>query len=111
MYHYKANSIYGYYEKKVDVYTDKNLKNMPYAQAGVRIEKFQGTNIYVLVSYETDILEIIGDRINILFSPSYSRSTIKHVIAFLREYVPTVSYQTVKQAYFDNKDYVLIKRD
>lgn len=106
---YKARCCYGIFEHTSTVYVTKRLKYMPYAQSGVRIEEFQGTNIYVLVSYETDILEIIGDRISILFNPSYSQSTIKHVIAFLKEYAPTVSYQTVKQAYFNNKDYVLIE--
>lgn len=109
MYHYKANCIYGYYGKKVDVYTDKNLKHMPYAQAGVNIKKIGDSIVYTLVSYETDVIDLIGNKLFMLLNPAYSRSTIKHVSAFLKEYAPSVSYYELKEAYKDGKDYVIIK--
>lgn len=92
----KVRCLYGYYEKVKSITYDKALKYKPYAQAGV---KFDGNSV-TLISYESPILTLHDDTIEFYNTePDYSRSTIGHVIAFLKEYAPTISYQQVKKAY------------
>lgn len=99
---YTAKCQYGYYCKNIRVYVDKKLKYMSYAQAGI----INDNNIITLISYETEILQLKENRLYILFNPSYSRSTIKHVIAFLKEYVMSLSYYDIKQAYLNNLEFI-----
>lgn len=103
MYHYKARCMYGYYEKYIDVYTDKRLENMPYAQAGVNIYDIVGSTRYDLISYETLVLTLCNNAIKLYINPAYSRSTGKHVSAFLKEYAPELSYYDLKEAYINGK--------
>lgn len=73
----------------------KVLKEMPYAQAHVRV---YDKDIY-LFSYETCVAEIHGEwlKINGLFSAT----TRKHIGAFVREYCNS-TYQIAKQIYLDD---------
>lgn len=100
----------GYYYTMVQY--DAPLALMPYAQAGVRYfteesplnsEHYERTNVYQLVSYCTPILEYHTDtdELYIVFDPTYSASTRKHVGAFLKEYVKGVTYQQVRDAYHE----------
>lgn len=96
----KVRCIYGgYYEQVKSVKYDRALKYKPYAQAGVIVDD-TFKNCHILVSYESDIIRVIDGTIDFYgVSPDYSRSTIGHVIAFLKEYAPTISYQQIKRAY------------
>lgn len=108
---YKARCIYGYNEVYKMVTVDKKLKYCPNGQCGVRIVKAytdgSGFNAYEyhLISYEstvliysTDTSQLIIDGEEITAHANYSRTTISHVIAFLQEYVPNITYQDVKKA-------------
>lgn len=83
--------------QKVKVSYDRALSFAPYAQAGV---VFQNDGSVVLVSYVTPIIRIDADGW-LECSGLYSRTTIKHIGCFLREYAPRVSYQSVKKIYND----------
>lgn len=92
----KVKCVYGYYEQVKSVTYDKSLKFKPYAQAGVT---FEGDRV-TLISYDSPILTLSCNSIEFYdTAPDYSHSTIGHVIAFLKEYAPTISYQQVKKAY------------
>lgn len=92
----KVKCIYGYYESVKVVTYDKALKYKPYAQAGV---KFEGDSV-ILISYESPILKLNSNTIEFYNTePDYSRTTIGHVGAFLREYASTISYHQVKRAF------------
>lgn len=117
----KRKVLNGYYY--VMVQYDAPLKFQPYAQAGVRYfaepsslnpDNYDRLNVVQLVSYVTPILEYHRDtdELYIVFDPTYSASTRKHVISFLREYVPHVTYQQVRDAYHsylksDESKYIL----
>ena len=85
----------GMYLKVRRVYCDKALSRIPYGQCGVR---FDGSRT-VLVSYLTDVAYIDGNVLHV--NGLYSRTTIKHISAFLKEYAPHVSYYTVRDAVRD----------
>lgn len=96
---YKARVVYGYFEKVVEVNVDRKLKNMPYAQAGVRIDEY---GAITLVSYETEVINI--DPMGWLTcTGTYSASTRKHIGAFLKEYAPNITYQDAKRCYENNE--------
>ena len=81
---YRANCVYGdYVQKDVTVRVDRRLKYMPYAQAGYRI--YMDESYIVLVSYETDVIAIDLTRKIMQCTGLYSRTTRKHIGAFLRE--------------------------
>lgn len=74
----------------------RTLKYKPYAQAGVVFDD-EGVT---LVSYESPIIRLHCDTIEFYeTAPNYSRTTISHVSAFLKEYAPTISYFQVKEAF------------
>lgn len=93
----KVRCIYGgYYEVIKSVAYDAPLKFKPYAQAGVKFDR----DGVMLVSYESPIIRIACDTIEFYnTAPDYSRTTISHVGAFLKEYAPNISYYQVKRAY------------
>lgn len=92
----KVKCIYGYYEQIKSVTYNRSLKYKPYAQAGVVLDD-EGVT---LVSYESPIIKLHGDTIEFFnTAPNYSRTTISHVSAFLKEYAPTISYFQVKEAF------------
>lgn len=93
----KVRCLYGYYEQIKSVTYSRSLKYKPYAQAGVGLDDESIT----LVSYESPIIRLHCDTIEFYeTAPDYSRTTISHVIAFLREYAPKITYQQVKRAFY-----------
>lgn len=93
----KVRCIYGgYYEQIKSVKYDRALEYKPFAQAGVVLDDEGAT----LVSYESPIIRLHCDAIEFFnTAPDYSRTTISHVSAFLKEYAPTISYFQVKKAF------------
>ena len=103
---YKKKIIDGYFERTMEY--DKRLEYMPNASAGVMIrDVMNGYIAFTLVSYSTGILELIGKRNNDGFEPmylivgdvSYSRTTMRHVSAFLKEYLPSYSYHELRDIF------------
>lgn len=79
----------------------KNLKNMPYAQAQVKITDDE----IVLISYETNVVFIDKKTGYVTCSGTYRPTTRKHIGAFCKEYLPKLSYQDIKQLYLKNEAY------
>ena len=80
--------------------TIKKLASMPYAQAHVEID--EDGNKY-LFSYRTMVIELTADGW-LTCTGTYSRTTIRHIGAFMREYVKWPNgergdYFTAKNAY------------
>ena len=80
--------------------TIKKLELMPYAQAHVEID--EDGNKY-LFSYRTMVIELTADGW-LTCTGTYSRTTIRHIGAFMREYVEWPNgergdYYTAKNAY------------
>lgn len=80
--------------------TIKKLAYMPYAQAHVEID--DNNNIY-LFSYRTLVIELTADGW-LTCTGTYSRTTIKHIGAFMKEYISFPNgergdYYTAKNAY------------
>lgn len=93
----KVRCLYGYYEQIKSVTYNRSLKYKPYAQAGVVFDD-EGVT---LVSYESPIIRLHCDTIQFYeTAPDYSRTTISHVGAFLKEYAPSISYYQVKKAFY-----------
>jgi len=83
--------------------TIKKLELMPYAQAHVEIDA--DGNKY-LFSYRTMVIELTADGW-LTCTGTYSRTTIRHIGAFMREYVEWPNgergdYYTAKNAYLGN---------
>lgn len=83
--------------------TIKKLASMPYAQAHVEID--EDGNKY-LFSYRTMVIELTADGW-LTCTGTYSRTTIRHIGAFMREYVEWPNgergdYFTAKNAYLGN---------
>lgn len=79
----------------------KSLKNMPYAQAQVKITDEE----IVLISYITNVIIIDRKSGNVICSGTYSPTTRKHIGAFCKEYLPKLCYQDIKQLYNHNEVY------
>lgn len=92
---YIANCREGYYGWERRVYVDKRLSDHESAQAGVR---FNADGTIFLVSYETIVCEIMPDGWFHCYG-TFSRTTIKHIGWFLREYAPSLSYFDAKRCY------------
>lgn len=75
----------------------KKLSGMPYAQAHVEIDENGGIT---LVSYVTPVI-VIDPMGWLVCNGTYSRTTIKHISSFMREYTP-YTYQTAKDAFWNN---------
>lgn len=106
---YKANCIYGYFQKEVPVFVTKRLKYCPHGQCGVLKDSYRDNKTWLhLVSYESTIFSYCPDTNEISFewstaSPDYSRTTMKHVNAFCKEYIPCMSYHAIKRLYYDER--------
>lgn len=98
----KVRCLNGYYEEVKTVTYDRVLKYMPYAQAGVVFKKASKETI--LVSYASCILSIADNKAVYFYNtaPNCSRTTIKHVIKFLKEYLPMITYQQIKKAFIED---------
>ena len=73
-----------------------NLRNHPYSQCHVRID--EKTQDIDFVSYPTRVISIRfenGVR-KVECTGTYSRTTIKQIGWFLREYAPDLSYYAMK---------------
>ena len=84
----------------------RKLSRMPYAQAQVReYRKADGSsrNFDVLQSYTTDVLMIDYDNHTITCYGLYSKTTRKHISAFMRE--KGLDYSIAKKCYEQNVDY------
>lgn len=79
----------------------RNLKNMPYAQAQVKVTD----NQIVLISYTTPVIYIEKDSGEVFVTGTYSPTTRKHIGAFCKEYLPNLSYQDIKHLYLKNETY------
>lgn len=83
--------------------TIKKLELMPYAQAHVEIDAAGNTYLF---SYRTLVIELTADGW-LTCTGTYSRTTIRHIGAFMREYVEwpngtRADYYTAKSAYLGN---------
>lgn len=78
------------------VYVDERLAAMPAAQAGI-IRR--GDSVF-LISYETKVAEIVGGWLHVY--GLFSRTTGKHLSAFLKQFAPAVGYYTAKQCALDD---------
>ena len=75
--------------------TIKKLQYMPYAQA--HVEQYDNGDRF-LVSYCTTVVSIDKDGWLECYG-TYSRTTIRHISAFMREYGHGRDYYTAKSAY------------
>lgn len=79
------------------------LTAMPYAQAKVKRE----TNRIVLISYTTEVAEIVGGCL--IVHGLHSATTRRHISAFVREYCG-LPYQTARACYDNNMAWDLIEK-
>lgn len=111
MYHKKV--LQGYF--LIDEYYDKRLEYMPNAQAGVNVTTYNGFVVYTLRSYTTNILTLyIHVRTGMKFLEigcvNYSRTTRKHIEAFIKEYCPSyVTYSMLKEIYNQHENIMVVK--
>ena len=82
----------------------KALKFIPYGQAKVIITD----GVITLRSYATDVARI-QDGFLIVYG-LYSRTTIRHISAFVREYIEGADYYTAKKCYTDEMVYRIADR-
>lgn len=90
-YKYIAHCSNGIYQYDRAVYVNERLANMPCAQAGI-LKRKDGLQ---LVSYETIVCEIINDWLHVY--GMFSRSTGKHISAFLKQFAPRFGYYDAKR--------------
>ena len=86
--------------------TERKLSFMPYAQAYVcEYRKHEGdiVNCDFLVSYKTVVLDIDYDKNLVTVRGLYSRTTRKHISAFMRE--KGMDYQIAKKCYDEYLQY------
>lgn len=72
----------------------KSLRKMPYAKAKVRDYADIGSDTRILQSYATDVIIVKDGWMEC--TGLYSMTTRKHISAFLWEYYPHISFNTVK---------------
>lgn len=110
---YKKKIIDGYFER--EVYYDKHLSLMPNASAGVMVTNYKDYVIYTLRSYSTNILTLYvnvktGIKALEIGNVSYSRTTMRHVTAFIREYLPGfIDYHFLKDIYKNHDDIMVLR--
>lgn len=104
---YKARIVNGYYEKEVEVVVDRKLREMPYAQCGVR---FDVHGAITFVSYDTEVITI--DPMGWLTcTGTYSATTRKQIGRFLTEYAPNLSYYDAKRCFEKNETMNIYTRE
>ena len=92
---YTAHCSDGFYNRDCRVTVDRELRYMPYAQAGI-IDIPGGVQ---LVSYETIVCEIVDGWLHCY--GTFSATTRRHIGAFLREVAPSLSYHSAKLCHRD----------
>lgn len=90
-----AHEINGYWARDIDVWVDRKLSTMPYAQAGVVLRDGKA----VLMSYSTEAATLNTVEGWLTIDCMCSATTRRHVSAFLKEYCPAVSYYDAKAAF------------
>lgn len=75
----------------------RKLKYCPYGQAYVTVDEYGAIS---LVSYRTTVI-VIDPLGWLTCTGTYSRTTIKHISAFMKEYT-NLDYYTAKNAYLKN---------
>jgi hypothetical protein len=80
------------------MYTTTKLKNHPYCQCEVRA---YDDGAIVFISYATPVI-LIDPEGWLSCTGTYSQTTRKQIGYFLREYVPSAYYYTVKRLHADN---------
>ena len=93
---YTKKVIDGIYE--VTARYDDRLKYCPYGSCGV---VFSDDGTVHLISYTTLVCSITKDGW-MSCTGTYSRTTIKHIGAFLKEYAPNMCYYDAKGCYEGN---------
>ena len=78
--------------------TIKKLTRMPYAQAHIEIDESGNTYLF---SYVTLVATLTADKWLTVYG-LYSRTTINHISAFVKEYCPLIDYYTAKSIYKAN---------
>ena len=97
---YIAHEQIGVWCKDVEVWVDKRLSLMPYAQAGI-VHGNDGTH---LISYATRVVTI--DKQGwMTCTGTYSATTRKHIGAFLKECGNGASYYDAKFCYENDSAY------
>lgn len=79
----------------------RKLKDHPYAQCCVIDDGRQ----IILCSYNTDVIIFNSFTGVLICTGLYSMTTRRHISNFLKEYLPVVSYQTVKKIAGNNLEY------
>ena len=74
------------------------LKNHPYSNCSVRV-LLDGSIVFT--SYSTDVIYIDEDGW-LYVTGLYSATTRKQIGYFLKEYVPALTYQDIKNLYYNN---------
>lgn len=88
-------------------YTVCRLEYMPYGNCKA-IKYYNdegGIQNVILRSYSTDVINIDYELGIIEISGTYSATTTKHIIAFLKEYFPKLTYKDVKHLYINGEYY------
>ena len=99
---YSGTETNGIYSNSYTQEVDKSLKYCKYGQCGI-IELCNGK---LLKSYTSSVLTWYnGGDLVVHCMYSWSRTTQNHIKAFLREYIPTLDYKTLKQLYNDGMIY------
>ena len=80
---------------------DRALSHLPTAQAGVDVAP---SGELVLMSYTTVVL-VLDKNGWLTCTGLYSTTTRKHISAFLKEYVPHVSFSTVSDMVKNGHDF------
>lgn len=87
------------------VFVSKRLRYLPCGQAGVRIDYKWKNNKDVstirLMSYST-VAAVFYRQKMLEVKNLQSRTTIRHVSCFIREFCPGITYQMAKKAYQKN---------
>lgn len=79
-------------------YRDEPLANMPCASAGIIYRDSKQGKETMLKSYETFVLKKDAAGY-VQCTGIYSRTTIKHISAWLKQFAPKISYYAIKEAY------------
>ena len=92
-----TKTVSNWYRKTAVTYT-KTLTDHKGAQCGV----CEYPDRIVFISYSTPVIEVLNNGWLTCYG-TYSRTTIRQIGWFLREYAPRISYHLVKQLYEDKK--------
>ena len=89
---------YTYKTANGELTTTRRLAYMPNAQAGIDI---YSNGEKVLISYHTEVLSLTPDNYLTCYG-LFSMTTRRHISAFLKEFCPQITFQTVKYCYDNN---------